>query len=74
MQTKEDLALSPGSHTVKHVSRTKNRKARSDSFRRSLTYYNRRRYNLKNIHQNKTATTEMREGLSYKTAVDVAGY
>ena len=28
MQTNEDLALSPGSHTVKHVSRTKKRKAR----------------------------------------------
>ena len=73
MQTKEDLALAPGSHTVKHVSRTKKRKARSDSFRRSVTY-NRRRYELKNSHQNKTATTEIREGLSYKTAVDVAGY
>ena len=73
MQTNEDLALSPGSHTVKHVSRTKKRKARTDSLRRSVTY-KRRRYELKNSHQNKTTTTEMREGLSYETAVDVAGY
>ena len=73
MQTNEDLALSPGSHTVKHVSRTKKRKrkARPDSLSRSVTY--KRRYELKKSPQNKTTTTEMREGFSYKTAVDVAG-
>ena len=73
MQKNEDLALSSGSYTVKHVSRTKKRMTRTDSLRRSVTY-KRRRYELKNSHQNKTTTTEMREGLSYKTSVDVAGY
>ncbi|XP_061176202.1 uncharacterized protein LOC133185163 [Saccostrea echinata] len=73
LQTHEELSLSPGRQTERHVSIQKKRKEREDSLRRTVAH-KRRRNELKHSSQNKTTTTEMREGLSYKTAVDLAGY
>lgn len=72
-QANERLFLSPGKQTAAYIER-KNRKRQREENLKTTPSFKKRRVNLKMKQKKKVTTLELREGLTYQTAVDVTDY